>query len=334
MLPKVVSRPDLPSPLAEELLMQAGIPLIKASIFTEEDLIQAAADADAVLVGGIEPYTARVIREMKRCKIISRTGIGYNNIDVEEATRQGIPVSIVLDASVPEVSDHAIALLLAFSRKIFALAQSVREGRWKAGDPAMVRRRGKMFRLGEQTLGIVGVGRIGTQVARKGRAFGLRILGFDPYLDAKELEKRGAQKVDFDYLLKESDYISLNAPFTPETRHMFGAEAFGRMKPTAVLINTARGGLVDERALYQAIVEGQILGAGLDVTDPEPPDAKNPLLSLDQVLVTGHSAFYSETSVAELFRKGAEAIIMALRGQWPPTLANPEVKEQKNRRIP
>ncbi len=330
---KVVARPDLPSPLAEDLLKQAGIPLLKASIFTEEDLIKNVADADAVLVSGIEPYTSRVIREMKKCKIISRTGIGYNNIDAEEATRQGIPVAIILDASIHEVSDHAMAFLLAFSRKIFPVAQAVREGRWKAGDPDIVRRRGKIFRLCEQTLGIVGVGRIGAQVARKAGAFGLRVLGYDPYLTPKQLQERGAEKVDFDLLLKESDYLSINAPLTPETRHMFGLEAFRKMKSTAVLINTARGAIVDEKALYQAIVEGRIAGAGLDVTDPEPPALASPLLKLDPVLITGHSAFYSESSAEELYRKGAETIIMALKGQWPATLANPEVKEQKNRRI-
>ncbi|MCX5907219.1 MAG: hypothetical protein NTY64_08530, partial [Deltaproteobacteria bacterium] len=156
---KVVARPDLPSPLTEELLKEAGIPLVKVPIFTEEDLIQNVADADAVLVGGTEPYTARVIREMTQCRVISRTGIGYNNIDAEEATRQGIPVAIVLDASVQEVADHAIAFMLAFSRKLFPVAQAVREGRWQAGEPEIIRRRGKLFRLSEQTIGIVGVGR-------------------------------------------------------------------------------------------------------------------------------------------------------------------------------
>ncbi|MCX5907218.1 MAG: C-terminal binding protein, partial [Deltaproteobacteria bacterium] len=137
-----------------------------------------------------------------------------------------------------------------------------------------------------------------------------------------------------DFLLKEADYISINAPLTPETRHMFSREIFLKMKPNAVLINTARGAIVDEKALYQALAEGRILGAGLDVTDPEPPSPGSPLLKLEQVLITGHSAFYSETSVAELYRKGAEAILMALKGQWPPFLANPEVRERSNRRIP
>lgn len=331
---KVLARPDLPTPLAEELLAKAGLTLVKAPIFTEEDLIQNAADADAVLVGGIEPYTARVIRSMKKCKIISRSGIGYNNIDAEEATRQGIPVAIVPDASVQEVSDHVMAFMLAFSRKLFPLAQAVRDGRWVAGSPDIIRRRGKIFRLSEQTLGIVGVGRIGTQVAQKARAFGMRVLGYDPYLTAEEMERRGARKVDWDFLLRESDYVSINAPLTSETRHMFNGEAFRRMKPSAILINTARGGIVDEKALYRAIVEGMIGGAGLDVTDPEPPARDNPMLKLDQVLITAHSAFYSETSVEELYRKSIEAILMALRGEWPPTLANPEVRRQSNRRIP
>ena len=330
---KVVGRTGMDFTLAEKMLNQAGATLARVPLWTEEDIREAAADADAVLVGAVEPYTAGVIRGLAKCKIISRVGIGYNNIDVKEATRQGIPVAVVLDASVHEVSDHAMAFVLAFSRRLFPLVQGVRRGVWKTGSTEIFGVRGKMFRLNEQTLGLVGVGRIGSRMAPKARAFGMRVLGYDPYLSARDLEERGAEKVDFDRLLGESDYVSIHAPLTAETEKMFGLKEFRKMKPSAVIINTARGGLLDEAALHQALLEGVIAGAGLDVCEPEPPLAGNPLLQMEQVLFTGHSAFFSESSMAELQQKAAEAVILALRGEWPPVLVNPEVKEQKNRRI-
>jgi D-3-phosphoglycerate dehydrogenase / 2-oxoglutarate reductase len=330
---KVLARPDLPTLVAKDILRQAGAELVQLPVFTEADLIQHGADADAALISAIEPYTAKVIRALPKCRILARTGIGFNNIDAEEATRQGIAVAIVLDASVNEVSDQAMAFLLAFSRRVFPVAQAVRQGLWKAGSKGMEEARGQMRRLNEQTLGIVGVGRIGSRMAEKGRAFGLRVVGYDPYLSAAELQKRGAEKTDFATLLEEADYVSIHAPLSAETKNMFGPAEFKRMKPTAVVINTARGGIIDEKGLCQALTQGVIAGAGLDVTNPEPPSADSPLLKMDQVLVTGHLAYYSETSVRELHVKSAEAIVAALRGEWPLFLANPEVKEQPQRRI-
>lgn len=333
MSAKIVARTGMDFRLAEKMLNEAGARLVRAPLWTEDDIRKAAADADGVLVGAAEPYTAGVIQVLGKCKVISRVGIGYNNIDVKEATRQGIPVAIVLDASVHEVSDHAMALLLAFSRRLLPLVQGLRRGVWKSGSTEIFAVRGQMFRLKEQTLGLVGVGRIGSRVAPKARAFGMRVLGYDPYLSARELEERGAEKVDFEQLLTESDYISIHAPLTPETEKMFGLREFQKMKPSAVIINTSRGGILDETALHQALLGGAIAGAGLDVCDPEPPSPENPLLQMEQVLVTGHSAFFSLSSMLELQHKATEAILMALRGEWPPMLVNPEVKEQKNRRI-
>ena len=177
---KVVARAGLDFTIAEKMLTQTGGQLVPATLWTEEDLIRYAADADAVIVAATEPYTQRVIQNLRRCKIISRMGIGYNNINVEEATRQGIPVAVVLDASVHEVSDQAMALLLAFSRRLFPLVQSVRKGIWKAGSMEIVKVRGRMFRLNQQTLGLVGVGRIGSRMPSKARAFGMRVLAYDP----------------------------------------------------------------------------------------------------------------------------------------------------------
>jgi len=329
---KVVIRTGLEDKIAEKMLSEFGARLIREPLWTEDDVIGRAADADAVIAGSSEPYTARAIRALRKCKIISRMGIGYNNIDVQEATRQGIPVSVVLDASVHEVSDHTMAFLLAFSRKIFPLTQTIRAGLWNASRNEIPRVRGQMFRLNQQTLGLVGVGRIGSRVAQKARAFGMRVLGYDPYLSTQELQERGAEKVDFDRLLSEADFISLHAPLTSETKGMFGLQEFRKMKPTAFIINTARGAIIDERGLYQALMEGVIAGAGLDVHEQEPPPPDDPLFKLDQVLATGHSAYFSESSSLELQQKAAAAVIMMLKGDWPPFLVNPEVKEQKNRR--
>jgi len=333
MPPKVVARTGPDFSVAEKVLAQVGARLVPVPLWSEEDIIKHAADADAVIVAATEPYTPRVIQTLGKCKILSRMGIGYNNINVDEATRQGIPVSVVLDASVHEVSDQAMAFLLAFSRRLFPLVQAVRGGIWKPGTAEIVKVRAPMFRLTEQTLGVVGVGRIGGRMPAKARAFGMRVLAYDPYLSAQELQQKGAEKVGFDQLLREADFISIHTPLTPETRGMFGLKEFRKMKPTAFIINTARGAVIKEQELHQALVDGAIAGAGLDVFEPEPPDPKNPLLQLEQVLVTGHSAFFSATSTNELQQKAAEAIVAALRGEWPPVLVNPEVKEQKNRRI-
>jgi D-3-phosphoglycerate dehydrogenase len=330
---KVVARTELDFTVAEKVLTEAGAQLVPSPLYSEEEIIKNAADADAAIVAATEPYTARVIQTLGKCRILSRMGIGYNNIDVEAATRQGIPVAVVLDASVHEVSDQAMAFLLAFSRRLFPLAQAVRKGIWKAGSAEIVKARGRMFRLNEQTLGVVGAGRIGGRMPAKARALGMRVLAYDPYLSAQELQQKGAEKAEFDQLLRESDFISIHAPLTPETRGMFGLKEFRKMKPTAFIINTARGAIIKEGDLYQALVEGAIAGAGLDVSNPEPPDPKNPLLQLEQVLITGHSAFFSETSMMELQQKAAEAVVAALRGEWPPVLVNPEVKDRKNRRI-
>ena len=330
---KVVARTGLDFAVAEKVLSEAGVGLVPAPLWTEEDIIQHAADADAAIVSATEPYTARVIQTLGKCQILSRMGIGYNNIDVEAATRQGIAVAVVLDASVHEVSDQAMAFLLAFSRRLFPLVQAVRNGIWRAGSAEIIKARGRMFRLNEQTLGVVGAGRIGGRMPAKARAFGMRVLAYDPYLSAQELQQKGAEKAEFEQLLGESDFISIHAPLTSETQGMFGLKEFRKMKPTAFIINTARGAIIKEGDLHQALVEGAIAGAALDVSDPEPPDPKNPLLQLEQVLITGHSAFFSETSMMELQQKAAEAIVAALRGQWPPVVVNPEVKDRKNRRI-
>jgi D-3-phosphoglycerate dehydrogenase len=307
--------------------------VVMGPVWTEDDLIHTAANADAVMVGATEPYTRHVIKQLTRCRVISRTGIGYNNIDVDAATEEGIAVAIVPDASIAEVSDHAIALLLTFSRKLIPIDKAVRQGAWQMGRREIFELRRPTYRLNEQTVGVVGAGRIGSAFVAKALAFGMRVIVYDPYLSTETIQRMGAQKVGFDELLQESDYISLHCPANQETRGMLGADEFDRMKPDAHLINTGRGDLVDEAALTQALASGQIAGAGLDVTEPEPPDPHNPLLQMDNVICTAHSAFYSEKSLAVLRQRTVDAAVAALKGEWPRDLANPEVKESPNWRI-
>jgi D-3-phosphoglycerate dehydrogenase len=322
---KVIMAADLAlTPQMEEILAGADAQLVGIDCPTEDLIIENCREADAVLVGANQPFTRRAILALERCRILSRLGVGVNNIDLPAATEKGIPVSIVPDFCVPEVSDHAIAFLLVFARAIVPLSEASREGLWRGG---MARLHHPLRRLCGQVLGLVGMGRIGESVARKAAAFGMRIVVFDPFLAAEKAQQVGAELVSFERLLGESDYISIHAPLTKETRHLFDLAAFRKMKATAYVINCARGGLIDEAALLKALREGYIAGAGLDVTDPEPPKVDNPLLQLDNILVTPHASYNSLESDLELRRSACEAVVQVLRGDLPRWLANPEVRE-------
>ena len=332
MLFKVISGIGSSQDLVDALA-PADAELVRAPIWTEDDLIANAQDADAVMVGAAERYTRRAIQALSKCRVISRMGVGYDNIDVDAATEQGIAVAYVPDASIAEVSDHAVALLLALSRKLIPIDHLVREGAWQLGKWDIFNKRVPMFRLSEQTIGVTGAGRIGSAFVRKVGVFCKRVIVCDPYLPTEAIKAMGAEPVDFESLLRESDFISLHPPHTEETRKMFGLKEFKQMKPTAYIINTGRGELIDEKALYTALTEGYIAGAGLDVTDPEPPKPDNPLFTLDNVIVTAHSAFYTEDSIRDLRQRTVQAVVTALSGEWPNFIANPAVKERDNRRI-
>ncbi|MFC1916504.1 C-terminal binding protein [Chloroflexota bacterium] len=327
---KVVLTYDVgPTDIEEKALGEVGVELFKADWKTEEDLIRICSDPDvvALLIGPNAPITKRVIDAMPNLKILSRLGIGINNIDIAAATARGIPVSIVLDYCISEVSDHAMAFILTFARRIIPLSQTVRAGHWTQESADIPKTRAPICRLSETTLGVVGTGRIGGVLVTKAKAFGMSTIAYDPYLPKDVADRLGVELVDFDYLLAESDFVSVHAPLTDETRHMFNIEAFKKMKRTAYFVNNARGALVDEHALYTALKEGYIAGAGLDVTDPEPPEADNPLLKLDNVLITGHSSWFSGAAVADLRQKSVMAIVAVLKGEWPAILANPEIKK-------
>lgn len=288
--------------------IDAQIVAMQAS--SDEPLVGAVRDADALLVC-YAPVTKRVIDGAQRCRIVARYGIGVDNVDLEAASARGIIVTNVPDYCIEEVSDHALALLLACARRVVSLDRQVRTGRWIAKDAVPT------YRLRGQVLGLVGFGKIPRAVAARAQALGLEILAFDPYLDEANMGAHGVKKVELGALLAQADYISVHAPLTTQTRGMIGEAELRAMKPTAYLINTARGPIVREAAIVRALQEGWIAGAALDVLEAEPPAQSHPLLALDNVILTPHVAFYSEQSVQELQRKASEEVARVLTGQPP-----------------
>lgn len=303
---------------------------------TEADLVAAARDVDAIYAGN-EPYTRRILEQLDRVRVISRPAVGFDQIDVAAATDLGIVVTHVPDYCTDEVADHAFSLLLALHRRVPWLDGAIKAGRW-AQAPVYGGDRPASFHAGEvpgprsqlrgQTLGIVGFGRIGRQVAERARGFGLRLLAHDPHLPATAGEPYGVRLTDLPHLLAESDLVTIHCPLAAETRGLIGAAEFALMKPTAMLVNTARGPIVDLGALVDALRDGQIAAAALDVTDPEPPPADSPLLTLPNLLLTPHSAYYSDRSRAEVRRRGIEHAVAVLRGERPTFVANPGVFER------
>jgi len=297
----------------------------------DDEFIALAKDADAIVtVGSIRPVPRKVIEALRKCRIICNTQIGYDSIDIAAATEKGILVTNVPDYCVEEVSDHAMALLLACARKIVALNTAAKKGQWGlSADGIEIQTRiwPGMSRLQGQTLGLIGFGKVSRAITPKAKGFQLRVIAYDPYASQETAEKMGVELVDFDTLLKEADFISVHSALTPETKKILNEVAFSKMKRNACVINTARGGLVDEAALYRALKEGKIAMAALDVTDPEPPGLQNPLLSLENVIITAHSAFFSPKAEAERWHRPVEEIRRVMNGEFPKSLVNPEVKQ-------
>ncbi|HVB33258.1 MAG TPA: C-terminal binding protein [Patescibacteria group bacterium] len=301
---------------AREVLSKIGADLQFAQGPEPEAILQAAERADAVLTTYAK-VTADVISRMTRCRIISRFGIGVDNVDIASATKSGIVVTRVPDYCIDEVSEHAVALLLALVRKIPFINARTQGGTWemKAAVP--------IHRLRGTTLGLVAFGRIPQLVAPKAQAFGMRVVTYDPYISQEVLSRAGVARVEFDELVKISDCISIHTPLTQATHHLFNAAVFSRMKPTAYLINTARGAVVEEVALAQALDRRQIAGAALDVMEKEPPTG-SPLFGRDNVIITPHTSFYSEESLVDLQTKAAEEVVRVLSGEEPRNPVNPE----------
>ena len=295
---------------AREALSVTGAELRMAPDQTVEGILSVAADADALLVTYAK-ITAEVIDGLKACRVIGRFGIGVDNIDLAAAAEAGITVTYAPVYCLDEVSDHAMALLLSLVRKIPYATRLVSDGRWEM--PAVV----PIARLRGRTLGLVGLGNIPQTIVPKAQAFGLEVVASDPYAPDEVFERLGVRRVDFDELLTVSDYISVHAPLTAETEKMFNADAFAKMKTDALLINTARGPLVDTDALADALEAGAIGGAALDVLPIEPPAADFRLLGRDDVILTPHTGFYSEDALLDLQTTVATDVATVLTGGSP-----------------
>lgn len=285
---------------------------------SEQDVLELASDADGLIVR-LQPVTPRVIAGLDRCRVIARYGTGYDNIAVADATERGIVVANVVGFGVNEVAEHAIALLLACARRIVAHDRAIRAGAWDIGqqDP--------IHRISGSTLGLVGYGRIARAVQAKLAGFALRTLAYDPYVEAAEIRALGAEPVDLVTLLREADLVSIHAPLTAETRHLIDRAALAVVKPTAVLVNTARGALVDTAALLEALDEGRLAGAGLDVLEAEPPPPDDPVRRSEKAIVLDHAGWYSEESIQTLQRGAIDAVAAVLTGRRPESVVNPEV---------
>ncbi|MFL4969337.1 MAG: C-terminal binding protein [Xanthobacteraceae bacterium] len=295
---------------AKAALKRVDPELRMAKSASVDDILAVARDADAVLVTYAK-LPGELLRQLKRCKAIGRFGLGVDNIDVPAAREMGITVTYVPDYCLQEVSDHAMALLLALARKIPLSNQLVQAGRWDM--PAVV----PIYRLEGRVLGLLGFGNIPRKLVPKAKAFGLRVITHDPYVGPDLLKSLDVENVSLDELLQRSDFISVHAPLTPQTHGLVNADAFVKMKKGVLIVNTARGPLIDEQALMQALDSGQVGGAALDVLATEPPAKDSPLLGRDNVILTPHTGFYSVDALNELQTKCASDVARVLSGEPP-----------------
>ncbi|NPV91144.1 MAG: C-terminal binding protein [Firmicutes bacterium] len=302
----------------EQALAGIGATLIPCHCKDESELISSTADADALLVQ-YASITRRVIEHMSKCQIIVRYGIGVDSLDVPAATDHGIIVANVPDYGLEEVANHTISLLLASARKLTILNESVKSGVWnyKVSKP--------LFRLSGKVLGLLAFGNIARLVAKKALAFGLQVQVCDPFIDAETAGRYHAKLVDFDTLIATSDFLSIHAPGNSSTYHLFNQSVFSRMKSTSYLINTARGAIIDEQALIDALTRGAIAGAALDVSEQEPISPTSKLLQLPNVIITPHAAWYTEEAQESVQGKAAAEVARVLSGQPPQNLVNPDV---------
>ena len=304
-----------------EILRQVGAEVIEGQCRKEDEVIAITRDADAIL-NTYAPMTEKVINALERCRVIVRFGIGVDNVNVDAATERGIMVANTTDYCINEVADQAMSFLLAFARGLFPAGKIARDAAWD------LNRLPKFHRLDGQMLGLIGLGHIGRAVAARARAFGLKILVHDPYVTEEVAQSLGGRWVDLDSLLTRSDYVSIHVPLNKETQGVIGANALSKMKRTAFLINVARGKIVDQAALCTALQERRIAGAGLDVLETEPATPDDPLLVLDNVILTPHSAWYSEESRREMRRRAVGQVVSVLKGELPYSLVNREVLQK------
>ena len=301
--------------IEQQIVAEIGGLVVEPVSSGEAALIDVAATVDAIVTNWAKVSEA-VIRACPRCRIVSRFGIGVDNIAVTTATELGIPVTNCPDYCVGEVSDHALGLLLACARRIGLFHLRASRGEY---NPTTVL---PMQRIAGQTLGLVGLGKIARTLVPKAQALGLNVIA---HTASGQDHGTGVRMVSFGELLSASDFISIHAPLTPQTRQIFDARAFDQMRPTAYLINTSRGGLIDHAALYEALQRNGLAGAALDVFDPEPPDLTLPLFQDERVIVTPHAAFVSEQSIRQLRTEAMQNVVAALSGRRPNNVLNPQI---------
>jgi D-3-phosphoglycerate dehydrogenase len=306
-----------------EALTPIGAEIVEISAKSDEEFAAAARDADALYAKG-RPITKRIIDGLDRCKVITLGSVGVDSVDVVAATAKGIPVTNVPDTFIEEVADHAMTLILATFRRLVVQDRMVREGRWKEGRPQLL----QIPRLMGLTLGLIAFGHVARAVAMRARPFGVRILAYDPYIEELVMSPYGVEPASLPELLQKSDIISMHAPATPEAFHMLKEEHFRMMKPTALFINTGRGPTVDEPALIKALEQGWIAGAGLDVLEQEPPVSVNPLMKMENVILTAHVASASARFDPARRRRVGQELALVLNGQWPRSCVNPSVLER------
>ena len=290
----------------------------------EEEYARQIADADAIIAGLKVRLTAEVIGKLKNCKIIQTTGIGFDRIDVDAATAAGIPVVNVPDVFTEEVADQAFTLLLATNRKLVYCHEMATSGKWSQTIAGM----GSVPKINGKTLGLVAFGNIAKAVARRAKGFNLTVLAYDPFVTPEAMAELGVEAASLERIFQESDFISAHAPHSKATHHLISTRLLDMMKPSAILINTGRGPVVDEEALIAALRAGKLAGAGLDVLEQEPPDPSNPLLSMPNVTVTPHVAAQSNESAVARRRRHGEEIARVLSGRRPLHPVNRQVLER------
>lgn len=306
----------------EQVLESEMITLVPAQCRTEEDVIAACRDADA-LINQYAPISRRVMENLENCKVITRYGVGVNTVDLQAATEKAICVANVPDYCMDEVADHALALILAWTRKIVVAHQAIQKGVWdfKVTQP--------IARLRGRTLGLVGFGKIPQALAQKVKPLGLGVIAYDPYVSEAVAAEKGVTLVALDELCACADIVSVHAPLSKSTQGLIGAKQFAAMKKETIIINTSRGPVIDEQALIEALQTGKIAGAALDVVEHEPIRPDNPLLAMENVILTPHVAWYSEEAAAEMRAKAAMGVVdVLLHGEYPKYLVNKEVKER------
>ncbi len=305
--------------LEMEALERLGAEIVECPA-TEDGFIAAAPEADAVYAKGMR-ISAAMIQALTKAKVITCATVGVDYVDVVAATARGIAVTNCPDTFIEEVADHAMMLLLATHRRCIEQDRMVREGRWAEGRPQL----STVPRLMGQTLGFVAFGRVARLVAMRAKAFGLRMMAYDPFVDELTMSALGVVPASLDEVLAQSDFISMHAPATPETGHMLTTRHFAKMKPNAIFINTGRGPTVDEAALIAALQSRRIAGAGLDVFEIEPVKPDNPLLAMPHVILSPHNASASARFDEARKRRAGQELALVLSGRWPMSCVNPTV---------